>query len=269
MTSSHRKGSRAERQVVALWRENGWPRACRSPGSGSLRPYGAQDSSPWPGDLAHVEPWIVEVKCDERAARIGRSGIEGEAFVRAALRRLAGTLERSRITGRRRYACLFLRSNRRPWRVWTSADVLAAAHRRRRVPSCEGWLQLDVETFFALARRVAGLCSGCGGPTGDMGAELCVSCWQRHHDVVLPAGPLLREVEASGMSRRRLSELYEARYGLATKSGQRSLWRLAERGTVSLADADRWACLLGLNVWELWGDELRHKIEGDLWTANR
>jgi hypothetical protein len=149
VTSPHRKGSRAEREVVALWRANGWPRACRSPGSGSLRPYGPRDASPWPGDLAHVEPWIVEVKCDERAVIKGRHGIEGEAFIRATLRRMPS----APIVGSKRYRCLFVRSNRRPWRVWVQPELLERTHVGR-VPYVAGWLEMPYEAFFELARRL-------------------------------------------------------------------------------------------------------------------
>ena len=161
---ARRKGSRAEREVVAMWRANGWPRACRSPGSGALRPYGPRDASPWPGDLAHVGPWIVEVKCDERAASLGRHGIEGEAFVRFVLRRMG---PRSEVVGSKRWRCLFVRSARRPWRVWVQPELLAATHAGR-VPMTDGWLEVTPGDFFDLARHVEHRAAAAGlGPAED------------------------------------------------------------------------------------------------------
>lgn len=152
--NSHRKGKRGEREVVTLWRQHGWPKAARSPGSGALRPYGAGDLSPWPGDLIGTEPWIVEVKYDERVYARSR-GWWGSGFLRQVLEDLGKLADRhASVIGRREppVPVLFARSNHRPWRVFVPEPVFRRAYGLG--PAGDGgWVEVFVTQFFEEVAR--------------------------------------------------------------------------------------------------------------------
>jgi hypothetical protein len=108
-----------------MFRAAGYDRACRSPGSGAIRPYGAGDMSPWPGDLAFTGPFMVEVKYDERVWNQGggKTWI-GSTFIRKTLRDLDKLAARRVIGKPRPIPVLFARSNLKPWRVFVRAADL-------------------------------------------------------------------------------------------------------------------------------------------------
>jgi len=141
------KGSRGEREVVAMFRSAGWDRAARSPGSGSIRPFGAGDMSPWPGDLCFVEPWLVEVKYDERVEEGGVRTWAGSTFVKATLRDLEKLWVRhAGIVGRAApKPVLFARANLAPWRVWVPTSLLGSWH----LPlESHTWVEITPDLFF-------------------------------------------------------------------------------------------------------------------------
>lgn len=149
------KGSKGEREVVAMFRAAGFDRAARSPGSGSLRPYGAGDMSPWPGDLAFVTPFMVEVKYDERVEAGGVRTWPGSTFVKATLRDLA-QLQRQHasIVGRRAaIPVLFARANLHPWRVWVNTLTFHKTYWRMEdewfLPATVAWAEITPEMFFS------------------------------------------------------------------------------------------------------------------------
>jgi hypothetical protein len=144
------KGAQGEREVAALWRSYGWKRACPTPGSGSLRPWGAGDIPAWPGDIAFIQPFICEVKRDQKVAQHSR-GWEGSAFIRATLRdlsdladRLNGTVgKRARV---RPVGCF--RANFQDWRWFIPTFELAYWL------GCSedgGWVELGTSEFFDYA----------------------------------------------------------------------------------------------------------------------
>lgn len=55
--NSRSKGQRGEREIVAFWREHGFPEAHRTPMSGGMQ---------WKGDVQGVAPLHIEVKRNER-----------------------------------------------------------------------------------------------------------------------------------------------------------------------------------------------------------
>lgn len=81
---ARQRGKQGETEVVKLWRTAGWTWAARSPGSGSLRPYGSGDVSPWPGDIIGVQPWLVEVKLAQASTAPSREW-PGSAFTRKTM----------------------------------------------------------------------------------------------------------------------------------------------------------------------------------------
>lgn len=148
------KGKRGEREVVRLWLAYGWPEAVRSPSSGGIRPYGAGSLSPWPGDVANIQPWICEVKHDEELRRPSRNGWVGEGFTRRTLVELeklwarhAGTIGK-RVTP---MPVLFARPSYEDWRVFVQADVFEFAvgyESTDRSVLDSIWVQLTPEQFF-------------------------------------------------------------------------------------------------------------------------
>ena len=152
-----RKGARGEREVVAMFRDNGWPRAARSPGSGSLRPYGEGDSSPWPGDLAFVKPFLVEVKYDERWADGGARTWMGSTFVKGVLRDLRKLQRRKAIGGGIQIPVLFVRSAQRTWSVWVPQITFLSwfGSFKRSALDPDEWVQITVDDFFDRAREYA------------------------------------------------------------------------------------------------------------------
>ena len=117
------KGQKGEREVVARYRANGYPDAVRSPGSGALRSSGAGSLSPWPGDLARVRPWLVEVKRDERSHATGEKVQRtwpGSTFIRKTLRDLdqLARFHEGMTTPRVNVVpVLWVRGGQEPWRV--------------------------------------------------------------------------------------------------------------------------------------------------------
>lgn len=158
MARSHEKGARGEREVVAMFRAAGYLGTMRAPGSGSLRSYGAGSPSPFPGDIivkldeyAQPEPWLVEVKYDERYAEGGTRTWQGSTFLMATLRALAKEADRTKVIGRPRAApVLFVRSARRPWRVWIPEGVMWSQFLwsdQQRLAGT-GWMEVEPEVFF-------------------------------------------------------------------------------------------------------------------------
>ena len=151
MAKSHEKGARGEREVVAMFRDAGWHGTMRAPGSGSLRSYGAGSPSPFPGDIIvkrgeyeRTEPWIVEVKYDERLADGGVRTWQGSTFIMATLRDLAKETDRTKIIGRpSNVPVLFARSARIPWQVWVREFPPVSAF-----VATEGWFRITPEDFF-------------------------------------------------------------------------------------------------------------------------
>jgi len=147
-----RKGKRGEKEVAALWRACGWPDAVPTPGSGGLRPSGAGDLSPWPGDIARVRPWLVEVKFDENVKRPGR-GIQGEGFIRRTLIDLEKLeMRHSLVAGAARsLPVLFARANLTYWRVFVPAWLFARTFGIEQTMTwgADEWIELpDVDIFF-------------------------------------------------------------------------------------------------------------------------
>lgn len=154
------KGRRGEREVAATWRARGYTRAAPTPGSGGMRPYGAGDLSPWPGDIWGIEPWLCEVKFDEHVTDpSGRSqtrGWDGSGFVREVLRSLQALWGRHNgIIGRREemLPVLAARASFQAWR-WFVPDWLFAEWampERAGFFDAESWVELREEEFFELA----------------------------------------------------------------------------------------------------------------------
>lgn len=145
------KGQRGEREAAAIWKSLGFPKACRSPGSGAIRSWGAGDLSPWPGDLAFTGPFLVEVKYDERMRVPGRSGVVGEAFVRQTARALEKLAKRHNGTVGARHRTipvLMARGSWEPWRYFVAESDLRG-WLGVESPTLEGsvWVELDGLTF--------------------------------------------------------------------------------------------------------------------------
>lgn len=119
------KGGRGEKEVSAIWRSWGFEKAVATPGSGGLRPAGAGDLSPWPGDIHAVAPFLVEVKYDERVKQNSR-GWTGEAFIRQTARDLEKLWARhdAVVGGPKSYPVIMARANFMAWDFWTPAWVL-------------------------------------------------------------------------------------------------------------------------------------------------
>lgn len=155
-----RKGKRAEREVARLWRAHGWTRAVPSPGSGSLRPMGARDLSPWPGDIARIEPWLCEVKWDEKV-RASSRGWMGEAFIRRTCRRLEELWHRhaSIVGAESPNPVLFARASYMDWECWVPdwlfLDHYAPGEDIDYTGWNGAWVNLPVEEFFELALDLA------------------------------------------------------------------------------------------------------------------
>lgn len=143
------KGKRGEREVVRMWIAAGWTDAVKSPQSGGVRRYGARDISPWPGDVADIQPWICEVKFDEELKRPSRNGWVGEGFTRRTLIDLESLWARHARTIGKRVApipVLFARPTFEDWRVFVQATVFEAVVGASSGGS--GWVQLTPEQFF-------------------------------------------------------------------------------------------------------------------------
>lgn len=151
---SRRRGKDGEREVVRLWHREGWTEAFRTPGSGSWRPYGAGDQSPFPLDVASgwpggypgerspwAGPWMVEVKYDERVRLPG--------FVRATLRKADQQAVRYRDTtgGRVVHPCAFMRRNREPWRVFYPIELLHLSYGGT-PKGCCAYVETSLTDFF-------------------------------------------------------------------------------------------------------------------------
>lgn len=144
------KGRRGEREVAAMWRAAGWSKAVPTPGSGGLRPHGAGDLSPWPGDIWGIEPWLCEVKYDEHVYAPSWGWV-GESFIRATLTDLRKLYSRhAGIIGRADpVPALFARSNLRPWRVFVPDwAVVEAWGLSDGFVDGDGWVELEADQFF-------------------------------------------------------------------------------------------------------------------------
>lgn len=133
-----------------MFRAAGFDRAARSPGSGSIRPYGAGDMSPWPGDLCFVDPWMVEVKYDERVEAGGERTWPGSTFVKGTLRDLA-KLQRQHAAIVGRYApipVLFARANLHPWRVWIPESLFLMGSDSSLGYHPGAWVEVTPWAFF-------------------------------------------------------------------------------------------------------------------------
>jgi hypothetical protein len=149
------KGRKAEVEVVALWRANGWPRARRQPGSGSWRPYGPRDSSPMPLDVGGVDPFLVSVKRDKLLARPQmRTRIPGGAFARRALLEVELIAGRKPVGGPARVPVLFGRPGQgegpNGWRVWAPEWFLALRLHAEGSGIYGAFLELPWWAFFPL-----------------------------------------------------------------------------------------------------------------------
>lgn len=152
---SQRKGKVGEREVVALWRTAGWIDAVRTPNSGGIRPYGARDTSPWPGDIRRVEPFLCEVKYDEKAKAPSRGWV-GEAFVRETLLDLQHLWFRQAGVIGGRFDLLPVSFIRASFQWWTAWVPIWLATRYWGMQENEwGWVGLDPADFFELARGTA------------------------------------------------------------------------------------------------------------------
>jgi hypothetical protein len=151
------KGKRGEREVVTQFRLHGFPKAARTPGSGSLRPYGAGDASPWPGDIYGVEPYLVEVKYDEKVEAGGVRSWPGRGFIQGVLRDLDKLANRKIIGKPSPIPVLFARANFHPWRVWVRDDWMGVDVVRSEPP---GWIEITPYTFFSAIERTAPDASG-------------------------------------------------------------------------------------------------------------
>ena len=145
------KGKRGEREVAALWREYGWPKAVPTPGSGGLRPHGAGDLSPWPGDIHGIAPWLCEVKYDEKVRDPSR-GWQGEAFIRATLKDLQKLSDRhAGIVGAEDpLPVLFARGSFEWWRVFVPASHFIETYGRPQTVAWtpEEWAEVGTDEFF-------------------------------------------------------------------------------------------------------------------------
>lgn len=170
MKRIRRRGKAGEYEVVKAFKAHGWPDAFRTPGSGAWRPYGAQDTSPFPLDVASgwpagypedrrspmAGPWIVEVKFDERMAKAGR-GIIGEAFIRATLKKVDQQWRQYvDVPGARKIQpALWGRASNQQWRVFVrTAAVLEWVGSATVRPELQ-WLEVPADTFFDLSHHVA------------------------------------------------------------------------------------------------------------------
>lgn len=147
------KGKRGEREVVHLWLNYGWEEAVKSPNSGGIRRYGAGDISPWPGDIAGIDPWICEVKHDEELKRPSRNGWVGEGFTRRTLVSLEKLWARHAGTIGKRVApipVLFARPSYEDWRVFVQATTFLHAAGWSVLFAVDGaeWIQLTPDQFF-------------------------------------------------------------------------------------------------------------------------
>lgn len=114
-----------------------------------MRPYGAGDLSPWPGDLAFTNPFIVEVKRDERANAPSR-GHPGESFIRGVLREHSALTRRHSgiVGGSRRIAVLVARASLQPWSFFVAAPLVTEAWGLSAPADPESFVGLDEFRFF-------------------------------------------------------------------------------------------------------------------------
>lgn len=147
--ASRRKGKDAEREVARIFRHYGYEKAAPTPGSGGLRPYGAGDLSPFPGDLFGCEPFLVEVKRDERAGSPSH-GWTGEAFVRATLKDLSklATRHNAVVGGSLVVPILVVRASYDPWTFYAPERSLRVFLGMSAGGSADAWVGLSEAEFF-------------------------------------------------------------------------------------------------------------------------
>lgn len=145
------KGKRAEREVARLWRFNGWPKAVPTPGSGGLRPFGAGDLSPWPGDIHGCAPWLIEVKWDEKV-KLPSRGWVGEAFIRLTLKALdkLATRHAGIVGAEDPIPVLFARGNLEWWRVFIPSWLFIETYGRPQTVGWDPneWVEIGTDEFF-------------------------------------------------------------------------------------------------------------------------
>lgn len=165
MKRARRRGRNGEYEVVRAFKQRGWPDAFRTPGSGSWRPYGAQDTSPFPLDVASgwpegwpldergpmAGPWMVEVKFDERMGRPGRSGVLGESFIRATAKKAHQQWHQYiDVPGSRPVQPAFFgRASNGHWRVFVPQTTLVnwlVGSTAARAPT--DWVEVSYDLFF-------------------------------------------------------------------------------------------------------------------------
>ena len=154
--SRKNKGRQGEIEVMHLFRDAGYTDAARAPGSGAYRPYGAGDLSPWPGDLAFVRPWLVEVKYAEASIAGGTKTWSGSTFIKATLRDLGKLADRRNAQPGRRHRdipVLFTRANFEPWRVFVRDGVFREATVPG-FPHPDRWVEVDARFFFDVIEPV-------------------------------------------------------------------------------------------------------------------
>jgi hypothetical protein len=102
-------------------------------------------------------------------------------------------------------------------------------------------------------------CDACGGRVTSRWQRVCGPCWRELHSPRLSPLPLFAALARAGLTWAEAGRLYDLRYGTRSRTGERYLWRAHELGRISVAEADRWACVLGCTIHDLW-EEAR-------WTA--
>ena len=151
--SRKNKGRQGEIEVMHMFRDAGYTDAARAPGSGAYRPYGSGDLSPWPGDLAFVKPWLVEVKYAEASVAGGERTWPGSTFIKATLRDLSKLADRRNAQFGirvREIPVLFTRANFEPWRVFVRDHVFHGPLTEDVRGEVDRWVEVDQYFFFAV-----------------------------------------------------------------------------------------------------------------------
>jgi hypothetical protein len=155
------KGKTGEREVAALWRSYGWEKACPTPGSGALRPWGAGDIPAWPGDIAFIGSWCCEVKRTEKmnaaTGRANTKGWDGEAFIRATIREHSKLVDRlnTSVGGKRWRSVVVGRASFQPWRWFIPETAFRVYQGALPMARYDGyWVELSTDHFFEYALAV-------------------------------------------------------------------------------------------------------------------
>jgi hypothetical protein len=147
---ARRRGASGEREVVKRYSAHGYTYAHRQPMSGGMRVYGAQDTSPWPGDIGGVEPWLVEVKRSKYVDTPVRSGWPGQGFIRPVLRDLASLWRQHQyVGGTPTRPVLWARGDRGDWRLWIPERIamdsmIGGTH----IPQTNAWVEITEGDYW-------------------------------------------------------------------------------------------------------------------------